>query len=380
MENFTYQCGTKIIFGRGTEKFAGEETKKIGGKVLLHYGTGSAIRSGLYDKVTDSLKKAGVSFIELAGVVPNPRLALVNEGIRICRENGIGAILAIGGGSVIDSAKAIAAGVCYNGDVWDIFEKHAPIEKALPLGVVLTIPASGSESSPDMVITNGRKLAAGSNLLRPAFAIMNPELTFTLPPYQTSCGVADMMAHIIERYFTTTRHVDLTDKLCEATLRSIIRNARLVMKKPDDYDSRAELMLAATVAHNGSLGLGREEDWASHRIEHELSAIYDIAHGAGLAVIIPAWMKYVYKHDGKRFEQFAKEVWGIEREEAALAGIEATKNFFGEIGLPTTLKELKIDGTKLEEMAEQCTKKGPLGSFVKLNAADVLKIYEMAQG
>jgi alcohol dehydrogenase YqhD (iron-dependent ADH family) len=380
MENFSFQCQTKIIFGKGTENLVGEETKKVGRRVLLHYGMGSIKKSGLYDKVVNSLKKSGLYFTELSGVVPNPRLSLVREGIKLCKEKGIDFILAVGGGSVIDSAKAIAAGV-YCRDVWDLFSKNIPIEKALPIGVVLTIPAAGSEASTGAVITNEkRKLVIGSGLLRPKFAIMNPELTFTLTKFQTSCGIADMMAHVIERYFTNTTNVDLTDKLCEATLKSMIKNAKLVMKSPDNYDYRAEIMLAGTIAHNGVLGTGREEDWASHRIEHELSAMYDVAHGAGLAVIISAWMKYVYKHDVKKFAQFAREVWGIDGddEETALKGIDCIKNFFRQISLPTTLKELGIDNKKLKEMADLCVKKGPVGNFVKLGANDVLKIYELA--
>jgi hypothetical protein len=384
MENFTYQCQTKIIFGKGTENQTGDETKRFGKRVLFHYGTGSIKKSGLYDKVVNSLKNEGVNFIELSGVVPNPRLSLVNKGIEICRKNDIDFILAVGGGSVIDSAKAIAIGVYYKGDVWDFFSKGIPIQKALPVGVVLTLPASGSEASTATVITNEnehRKLAALSNLLRPKFAIMNPELTFTLSKFQTSCGVADMMAHVIERYFTNTPHVDLTDKLCEATLRSIIKNARLVMKNPSNYDYRAEIMWAGTIAHQGILGTGREEDWASHDIEHVLSALYDVAHGAGLAVVISAWMKYVYKHDVKRFVRFAKEVWGISSgadEEIALKGIDHTKNFFKEICLPTTLKELGIDDKQLKEMAKQCVEQGKVGNFVELDANNVLKIYELA--
>ncbi len=381
MQDFTYQCQTKIIFGKGMENLVGEETKRIGKKILLHYGTKSIKESGLYAKVVKSIKKAGIDYIELSGVVPNPRLSLVEKGIRLCRENKIDFILAVGGGSVIDSAKAIAAGVYYKGNVWDLFSKHLPIENALPIGTILTIPAAGSEASTATVITNEdecRKLAAHSNLLRPKFAIMNPELTFTLSKFQTACGVADMMAHVIERYFTNTPNVDLTDKLCEATLKSIIKNARLVMKTPKNYDCRSEIMWASTIAQQGILGTGREEDMASHRIEHELSAMYDVAHGAGLAVIVPAWMKYVYKHDVKRFAQFGKDVWGIDSgndKDIALKAIESTRNFFKEIGLPTTLKELGIDGKRLREMAERCS---PVGNFVKLSADDVLKIYKSA--
>jgi len=378
MENFTYQCQTKIIFGKKTEDKVGEETEKFSNKILLHYGTGSIKKTGLYDRIVKSLNNHNIKFIELSGVVPNPRLDLVNKGIKICRENNINFILAIGGGSVIDSAKTIAAGYYYQGDVWDFFTKRISITKTLPIGVVLTIPAAGSESSPNAVITkNEQKLAITSDQLRPQFAILNPELTFSLPLNQTVAGIADMFAHIVERYFTNTKNTDLTDKLCEATFRSIIKNARLVIKNPDNYDCRGEIMLAGNIAHNGILGVGRNEDWASHRIEHQLSAIYDVTHGEGLAVIVPAWMKYVYKHDINRFVQYANKVWGIKGngEKTALKGIAATKEFFKELGLPKTLKELNIDDTKFNIMAK---KSSPTGNFVKLNEKDVLEIYRMA--
>ena len=373
MENFTYSWPTKIIFGKTTENEVGEH---VGGKCLLHYGTGSIKKTGLYDKIVASLKKSNIDFVELGGVVPNPKIELVREGIELCKKENVGFILAVGGGSVIDSAKAIAAGVYYDGDPWDFFEKQLPVEKALPIGVVLTIPAAGSEASAASVIsTSTRKIGMYGDVLRPKFAIMNPELTFTLPKFQTACGIADMMAHIIERYFTNTRDVDLTAKLCEATLRSILKNAKIVMDDPNDYAARAEIMWASTIAHQGFLGNGREEDWASHKIEHELSAQYNITHGAGLAVIIPAWMKYVYKHDEKRFGQFAKEVFG---KQTAMEGIEALKQFFREIGLPTSLKDMDIDDGKFEEMSRLAIRKDHIGNFVKLKPEDVLEIYEIA--
>jgi alcohol dehydrogenase YqhD (iron-dependent ADH family) len=382
MENFTYQCETRIIFGRGTESRVGKEIKEK--KILLHYGSGSIKKSELYERVVASLQDAGIEYVELSGVVPNPRLSMVREGIKFCIKENIGFILAVGGGSAIDSAKAIAAGVPYEGEVWDLFSKGIRPGKALPVGVVLTIPAAGSEASTASVITNeeeNRKLSIQSGVLRPRFAIMNPELTFTLPKFQSACGVTDMMVHIFERYFTNTPSVDLTDRLCEATLRSIIWNARIVMNIPEDYDARANIMWASTLAHNGILGTGREEDWASHKIEHEVSAFYDVTHGAGLAVIVPAWMRYVYKQDVKRFAQFAKEVWGAEGstdEESALEGIERTKAFFKEIGLPTTLKELGVSPEKFAEMAKAATFRGEIGNFVKLGPGDVEKIYQIA--
>ena len=374
MENFIYSWPTKIIFGKQTESLVGEETARLGKKVLLHYGTGHIKKTGLYGKVVGSLEKSNVEFVELPGVVPNPRIELAREGIELCKKERVDFILAVGGGSVIDSAKAIAAGFYHEGDPWDFFEKHIPVEKALPIGVVLTIPAAGSEGSPASVVTNGnRKLSFYSDLLRPKFAILNPDLTKTLPKNQTAAGIADMMAHIIERYFTNTPDVDVTDKLCEATLRSIIKNARLVMQNPGNYDYRAELMWASTIAHQGFLGNGREEDWASHKIEHELSAHYGITHGAGLAVVIPAWMKHVHGHDEKRFEQFAREVFG---KSTAPEGIQALEDFFREIGLPTRLKDLNIGDEKFEIMAKGSMRGDSIGNFVKLKKEDVLEIYK----
>ena len=389
MDDFIFQSPTRIIFGKGTENQVGVEVKKFTNKVLLHYGGGSIKKSGLYDRVTSSLKKNDIEYIELSGVQPNPRVTLVREGIELCRSNDINFILAVGGGSVIDSAKAIAAGVPYEGDVWDFYVGKTKINDPLFLGVILTLPAAGSESSPSSVLTNEDgwlKKGTGSDLIRPKFAIMNPELTFTLPAYQTACGVADMMAHIMERYFTHTSDVELTDRLCEATFRTIIENAPKVIKNPEDYCARSEIMWAGTIAHNGLLGTGREEDWASHSIEHELSAIYDVAHGAGLAVVFPAWMKYVYKHNVPRFVQFAVRVWNVENdfhnpEKTALMGIEKTKEFFSSIGLPVTLDELGIKDDCLDEMADKCTAGDTVtqGSFVNLNKKDVYEIYKLAR-
>lgn len=386
MQNFEFLSPTKIIFGKDTEHKVGEETKNHADKVLLHYGGGSIKKSGLYDKVVKSLNDAGVAFIELSGVKPNPRLSLVKEGIDICRKENIQFILAVGGGSVIDSAKAIAAGVPYKGDVWDFFEEKLPIEKALSVGVVLTIPAAGSEASKSCVITNEEgwyKKAVNYDVLRPKFAIMNPELTYTLPPYQTACGAADIMAHVMERYFTNELHADFTDRLCEATLKTIIHNAPIALKQPDNYHARAEMMWASTIAHNDFLGTGRIADWASHRIEHELSGIYDVAHGAGLAVVFPAWMKYVYKHNMSRFIQFAVRVWNVEHcfddpEQTALEGIQRLENFFRAMGLPVTLKELDIPGDRLEEMAGKATEAGVLGNLTKIDRDDVLNILQLA--
>lgn len=387
MRDFIFQSPTKIIFGKSTENLVGNEVKQYSSKILLHYGGGSIKRSGLYDRVIKSLKDAGIEIIELAGAQPNPRLSLVYEGIKICRENAIDFVLAVGGGSAIDSAKAIAAGVPYDGDEWDFHIGKTKPKKVLPIGVVLTLPATGSEASASSVITNENgwyKKGMNSDLIRPKFAIMNPELTYTLPNYQTSCGAADIMAHVMERYFTNTTHVDLTDRLCEATLRTVIKNTPVVLKDPKNYDARAEIMWAGTIAHNGLLGTGREEDWGSHKIEHELSGIYDIAHGAGLSVIFPAWMKYVYKRNINKFVQFASRVWDIEidlenPEGTALEGINRLETFFKEIGLPIRLKELNIPDDRFSEMAQKCTAAAPVGGFMKLYKEDVINILNLAK-
>ncbi|RCW60309.1 MULTISPECIES: iron-containing alcohol dehydrogenase [Halanaerobium] len=386
MQNFTFQNTTKIVFGRDTEEEVGQYTAEHGSKVLLHYGGGSIKKYGTYDKVVESLKKAGVDYVELGGVEPNPKLSLVKEGIKLAREENVDFILAVGGGSVIDSAKAISVGYFYDGDVWDFFTREAEITEALPIGVVLTIPAAGSESSGASVVTkmDGMyKRDIGSDLIRPQFAIMNPEITFTLPNYQTACGAVDIMAHIMERYFTNTENVELTDRLSESALKTIIKNVPEVLKNNEDYAARAEVMWTGTIAHNNLLGTGREEDWSSHGIEHELSGIYDVAHGAGLAVVFPAWMEYVYQHDLERFAQFAVRVWDVDPdfkdlEWTARQGIKKTREFFKSIGMPVTLEGLDVPADRLEEMAEKATENGPIGNFVKLDTEDVLNIYKSA--
>jgi alcohol dehydrogenase YqhD (iron-dependent ADH family) len=385
MQNFTFNNTTKIIFGKGTENQVGTEVKQYK-KVLLHYGEGSIKRSGLYDRVVKSLQQTGVDFIELGGVKPNPVLSLVHEGIRLSREHGVDMILAVGGGSAIDSAKAIAAGALYPGEVWDFFEDKASVKAALPVGVILTIAAAGSESSDGAVITKEEgqlKRAFGGSVLYPKFAILNPELTVTLSAYQTACGIADINAHIFERYFTRTPQVDFTDRMCEATLQTMILFGPRAIANPTDYEARAELMWAGAIAHNGLLGTGREEDWASHMIEHEISGIYDIAHGAGLATVFPAWMQYVYKGDLQRFVQFAVRVWDVDQsytqpERIALEGIARTKAFFKDICLPVSLREMNIGADRLEEMAGKATWNGPLGSFKKLDKDDVFGILKLA--
>ncbi|MBN2811096.1 iron-containing alcohol dehydrogenase [Treponema zuelzerae] len=388
MLQFEFENPTRIVFGQGVENTVGRETARHASKVLLHFGGASALKSGLLDRVRSSLTEAGVEYRELGGVQPNPRLSLVLEGMKICRDEKIPFILAVGGGSVIDSAKAIAAAVPYAGDPWDFWEYSASPETALPVGVVLTIPAAGSETSGSTVITNAEKeLKRGltSQLLRPRFALMNPELTMTLPAYQTACGAADIMAHVMERYFTNTRDVEFTDRLCEATLKTVISNVPRALENPQDYAARAEIMWAGTIAHNDLLGTGREQDWASHGIEHELSALYDIAHGAGLAIVFPSWMRRVYRHDPARFARFAHEVFAVEYdpfniERTALEGIGRLESFFRRIGLPVRLSEAGIPADRIPEMARKSTLKGGgmIGGFVKLDSAAVQSILEAA--
>ncbi|MCL2343416.1 MAG: iron-containing alcohol dehydrogenase [Firmicutes bacterium] len=389
MQNFDFYSPTRVVFGRGTENQIGELLKPYAKKVLLHYGGGSVKKSGLYDRITASLQESGIAFVELSGVKPNPRLSLVYEGIALCRRENIDLILAVGGGSVIDSAKAIGVGVFYDGDVWELYGTAREIERMLPVATVLTIPAAGSESSNGSVITNEEKqlkLSYDNDKIRPLLSAVNPELFFTLPREQLAAGVADMMSHVFERYFTNTTHTDLTDGLCEVTLKTLMKNALLVSGDMQNYDAWADLGFAGTVAHNGLVGMGRAQDWACHRMEHELSAIYDVAHGAGLAVLTPAWMEYAYRDNVNMFVQFAVNVMGVEgsyRDPDALVleGISRLREFFRKMGLPATLSELGIGEDRLEEMAKKATKAAfgaeqPIGGLKKLYWQDVLNIYE----
>ncbi|MGB4414671.1 MAG: iron-containing alcohol dehydrogenase [Paludibacter sp.] len=387
MNNFNFYSPTFFVFGKERENEAGKYVKRFGGtNVLIHFGGGSVVKSGLLDRVKTSLKAENIRFTELGGVQPNPRSGLVYEGVGICKRAKIDFILAIGGGSVIDSAKAIAIGALYDGDFWD-FYTGKNIEKALPVATILTISAAGSEGSTGSVITheNGMlKRAANGDALRPVFSILNPELTCTLPNYQTACGATDMMAHVMERYFTNTKDVEITDRLCEGVLLTIIKETPKALADPSDYESRANIMWAGMVAHNDICGVGRDQDWSSHNMEHELSGLYDVAHGAGLAVMFPAWMKYVMHHDIQRFAQFAVRVWGCEMdfqnpENTARQGIEKMEQFFASIGMPVRFSEL---GAKAEDIPVLVKTMGlgknTLGSFVKLTEEDVRKIYELA--
>ena len=393
MLNFEYKNRTHLVYGKDTQGRVGELVKKYGGtKVLLHYGGGSIKRSGLYDTVVAALKEEQIDFVELGGVKPNPRVELVREAVKICKEEKVDFILAVGGGSVIDSAKATALGAKYDGDVWDFYKGGLKAKDALTLATILTLPATGSESSYNSVITNeaeGRKLGYADDLIRPIFSIVNPEMFFTLPKDQIANGVCDMMSHIFERYFTNTLHTDLIDGLCEATLKTVIKNAPKLMENPCNYDAWFEVGYAGTIAHNNLLGIGREQDWASHKLEHELSAIYDVAHGAGLSVITPAWMKYVYKENIGMFVQFAVNVMGVEMsfrepEAICLEGIRRLTEFFRSLGLPVTLSELGVPHENYELMAKKACrivdgKPVKLGGLKKLDWPDCVEIYKLAE-
>lgn len=388
MENFQFYSPTEFVFGKDTENQCGEYVKKYGGtKVLIHYGSGSVVRSGLLDRVKTSLDAAGIAYVELGGVQPNPRDTKIYEGIEICRKENVDFILSVGGGSCIDSAKGIALGALYDGDFWDFYERKAEVTKALPIGTVLTIAAAGSEGSGASVVTKEDgmwKRDVGSDLLRPRFSILNPQLTCTLPAYQTACGATDIMAHVFERYFTNTKEVEITDRLCEAVLLTMVKETPRVIADPNNYEARANIMWAGTVAHNDIVGVGRGQDWNSHGIEHELSGLYDCAHGAGLAVVMPAWMEFVMEHDVMRFAQVAERVWGVQMNYAdpvdtAKKGIKAFRQFLHDIGMPINFAEL---GAKEEDIPTLVDKfgigDGKTGGFVALSAEDVASILKLA--
>ena len=391
MKNFVYQLPTKFLFGRGAENEVGREVRALGGtKVLIHYGGGSAVRSGLIDRVKKALDAENIGYVELGGVQPNPRDTMVYKGIALARREGVDFVLAVGGGSSIDSSKAVAHGLQYDGDFWDFFCGKAKPEKTTPLGVVLTMSAAGSESSNSCVITQEStrtKRGLRSELNRPRFAAMNPELAMTLPPYQIACGATDILAHIMERYFTCETEVDLTDRLCEGAMQAIIRAAKIAVKTPDSYDAQAQLMWGSTIAHNETLGVGRVSDFGSHQIEHELSALYDVPHGAGLAVVFPAWMRYQLSKNPMRFAQFAVRVYGCSMdfehpERTALAGVEAHEAFLREIGMPVTLHELGARAEDIPALAAK-TKKTNLetmttGGAFPMTTQDVEAILHLA--
>ncbi len=389
MNNFVFYSPTEFVFGKATEMQVGALARKHGArKVMIVYGGGSVVRSGLLDRVKQSLQEAGIEYCLMGGVQPNPVDTKVYEGIEFCRREQADMLLPVGGGSVIDTAKAIAAGALYEGDFWDFYIGKAKVTKALKVAVVLTIPAAGSEGSGNTVITKLDGLQKLSlrvpEVLRPVFSIMNPELTYTLPPFQTACGVADMMAHIMERYFTNTQEVEVGDRLCEGTLMAIINEAPKAMRNPEDYGARANLMWAGMIAHNGTCGVGCEEDWASHFLEHEISAIYGVTHGAGLSVIFPAWMTWMVEHNVGKIAQYAVRVWGVPESEdkkaVALEGIGKLKAFFSSLGLPVTFKELGVENPDIDRLADSLHRnKGELvGNYVKLTKLDSKEIYRLA--
>lgn len=393
MKDFIYYAPTEVVFGKDSEKQVASLVKKYGGKrVLVHYGGQSAKKSGLLDNIFGLLNEGGIEFFELGGVVPNPRLSKVREGIALCREQKIDFILAVGGGSVIDSAKAIAYGVPYNGDVWDFYLGKATAETCLPVATVLTIPAAGSEMSESSVITNEDgdvKLGYSNNISRPKFAIMNPVRTYTLPPYQTAAGVTDMIMHTMERYFTHDDDMTLTDSVAEALMRTLKDSVMEVLKNPTDYRHRAQIMWGGSIAHNGLTGCGLSDDWATHQLEHELSGMFDATHGAGLAAIWPSWARYVYKENVSRFVRFAVNVMGVENdftnpEATALKGIEAMEEFYHAIGMPINIHELigrEVTDKEILEMVRKCSRNYTTtqGRFKVLQVEDMEAIYRMAK-
>lgn len=390
MKAFEFYNRTAVIFGKDVETQVGEKIARYTDNknvLLIHYGDGLIEKIGLYDKVMKSFKAAGLNCFELKGIKPNPDLSVVHRGVELCKKNKIGFILGIGGGSIIDTAKATAAGAAYDGDVWDYFlGKAGIVEKALPIGVISTMPSSGSETSTGVVISKEdtkQKLSIDSYELRPRFVMLNPELTTGIPPFLTACGVVDIIAHTMEKYFCPEWKNDFTDRISEALMKSMINNGRIVKANPKDVDARAETMLAASFSHNSYTDSGRTSDWSSHFIEHEVSAIYDVTHAAGLTAIIPAWMTYVYKEDINRFVQYAIRVWDVDLEfdsleKIALEGIRRTKSFYQELNMPTSLTELNVNDEFFEEMAAKATINGPLGSFKKLYKEDVIEILKLA--
>jgi len=392
MNDFTFYTPTKVIFGKKAEEKIGDLVKMQNcKKVLIHYGGQSAKRSGLLDRVKESLDAAGISYVELGGVVPNPRLSLVYQGIDLAKREGVDFILAVGGGSAIDSAKAIGYGVANEGDVWDFFDYKRDATACLPIGTVLTIAAAGSEMSDSSVITKEDgwiKRGYSNDRCRPVFSVMNPELTMTLPAYQTASGCADIMMHTMERYFNHVDNMELTDGISEALMRTVMKFSRILADEPGNYEARAEVMWAGSLSHNGLTGCGTDGgDWSTHRLEHELGGMFDVAHGAGLAAVWGSWARYVYKERADRFAKFAVNVMdvrpGASDEETALRGIEAMEDFYRSIGMPTSIREMGIELTdeQIEELAEKCSvgADGTLGVVRPLQKADMLAIYKAAK-
>ena len=390
MVNFEYYAPTKVVFGKNSEAKVGELIKEQGcTKVLVHFGGESAKKSGLLDRIFESLKACNIDFVTLGGVVPNPRLSKVYEGIELCRKENVDFILAVGGGSVIDSSKAIGYGLKYDGDVWDLYAKKAKASGCIPIGAVLTIAAAGSEMSDSSVITNEDgwiKCGYSSNYCRCKFAILNPELTYSLPAFQTACGSVDILMHTMERYFTKEKDTQLTDELAEGLMRTVIAASKVLVKNPTDYNARAQIMWASSLSHNDLTGCGTVGDWACHLLGHELSGLFDKAHGAALSSLWCSWARYVYKTDAARFAQFAVKVMGVtpqaNDEETALLGISEMEKFYHEINMPANLRELGLEVSEelIDKLATRCSFNGnrTIGVFKQLAHDDIHKIYSMA--
>ncbi|MBQ6322476.1 MAG: iron-containing alcohol dehydrogenase [Lachnospiraceae bacterium] len=392
MKNFQYYAPTKVVFGKGTEAETGKLIKEQGAtKVLIHYGSGSVVRSGLLDRVKKSLDEENIPWVELGGVVPNPRLSKAREGIALAKAEGVDFILAVGGGSTIDSSKCIGYGLANEGDVWDFFDRKRTATGCVPVGAILTIAAAGSEMSDSCVITKDEgliKRGYSSNYCRCRFAILNPELTYTLPAWQTASGCVDILMHTMERYFSKEPDTSLTDALAEGLMRTVMQSARNLVIDPTDYDARAQVMWAGSLSHNGLMGCGTEGDWATHQLEHELSAMFDVSHGAGLSAVWGSWARYVLMEKPERFAQFAANVCHVPVNcsnpyRMAAEGIEAMERFFKDVSMPTSISELGIEVTdeQIEEMAEKCTffGKRTIGSFKVLDKQDMIEIYKMAR-
>lgn len=387
MNSFTFQAPTKVVFGKDAEVQVGQLCKEQGAtKVLVHFGGQSAKKSGLLDRVYASLDAAGVPYVSLGGVKPNPRLSLVYEGIELCRKEGVDFLLPVGGGSVIDSAKAIGYGLANSFDVWDLYDHKNTAKGCAPIGAVLTIAAAGSEMSDSSVITKdegGIKRGYNSDLCRCRFAVMNPELTYTLPSYQTACGAADIMMHVMERYFIQEDTLALTDSMAEALIRTVMKNAPIALREPDNYKARAEIMWASSLAHNGLMNCGGPKgDWACHQLEHELGGMFDVAHGAGLAAIWASWARYVWREQPERFVKFARNVMGVAGagtdEEIVEQGIQAVEQFYREIHMPTSLAELGVEPTE-EQIEEMASKSVAVGTVKALSHQDMVAIYQAAR-
>lgn len=385
MLNFDFQMPTRILFGQGKTSELGNEIRKHGSRVLLVYGGGSIKKSGLYDQVVQILADHAITCIELSGVQPNPRIDSVRQGVALCRKHQLDFVLAVGGGSSLDCAKAIAAGAKYEGDAWDFFIRKAFIKEALPIGSILTLAATGSEMNPFAVISNpetGEKLGTGSPSLNPRFSILDPVHTFSVPAEQTAAGTADIMSHIFEQYFSPTPGTYIQDRMAEALLKTCIKYGPLAVAEPDNYEARSNLTWTGSLALNGLLSTGKITDWATHDIEHKLSALYDITHGLGLAILTPHWMKQVLNEQtAAKMATYARNVWDVTEADdmqAALEGIAKTADFFRSLGMPATFKDIGLNTDQLTEVAAHVTSSRNLGSFKKLTYEDVLNILQSA--